>query len=241
MRSRQPSGSRPKCWRSDALYIMKRRLMNNVVSTAGSAGVPEARSCAAATREAPAKTASEISMAMAGAMPLATIATPVITPKAMTPGSTGKAARAPVRKLLVVIADAGLQFFAALVLAGFADPFAPGHAFLAGGFALARILRRRAHLLHHALVVLGAALAFARGARTLHAVLRLAHALFAALRILRLGAHLLQHAFAMLRAGLAMAGLLSLGARGLHLVAPLLPGLAILAFRPIEPPPLPFL
>src|SRR5258706_3052868 len=127
---------------------MKRRLMNNVVSTTSSAGVPEASSCAAATIEAPAKTAREISMAIGGAMPLATIATPVITPKAMMPGSTGNAARAPVTKLLLAGAvaavrpNAGLQLIAALVLAGFTDLFAPGHACLAGGFALARILRR---------------------------------------------------------------------------------------------------
>src|SRR2546423_5768353 len=103
---------------------MNRRLMKSVVSTTSSAGVSEARSCAAATIEAPAKTTIEITMATAGAMPLATIATPVITPKAMMPASTGSAARAPVRKLLVVAAvrpDAGPQFIGALVLAGFAD------------------------------------------------------------------------------------------------------------------------
>ena len=41
-------GSRPKCMRSDALYIMKRRLMKIVVRMTSAAGEPEARSCAAA-------------------------------------------------------------------------------------------------------------------------------------------------------------------------------------------------
>jgi hypothetical protein len=38
-----------------------------------------------------------MSIATAGAIPLATIATPVMTPKATMPGRTGSAARAPIR------------------------------------------------------------------------------------------------------------------------------------------------
>src|SRR4051812_44141582 len=148
---------------------MKRRLMKSVVNTTSNAGAPEARSCAAATIEAPAKTKIEISMATAGAMPLATIATPVMTPKATIPASTGSAARAPARYVLsgAVLADARLQLFAALFLAGFADLFAACQAFLAGLLALRRIIRLCAHLLQRAVVTLGAGLSFARCPRAL--------------------------------------------------------------------------
>src|SRR2546421_11755437 len=95
---RQRSGACAKCSRSDALYIMKRRFMKMVVRITSSAGVPEARSCAEATIEAPANTRSDISIAIAGAMPLATIATPQITPKGATPVSTGSEARTPSAK-----------------------------------------------------------------------------------------------------------------------------------------------
>src|SRR5438105_2916704 len=146
---------------------MKRRLMNTVVRTTSSTGVPEARSCAAATIEAPANTTIDISIATSGAMPLATIATPVMMPKAATPGSTGSAARAPARRSFraALFADAGLQLFAALVLAGLADPVAARHALLVERFALGGIARLRADLVHHAVLVRGAGLAFAGGAR----------------------------------------------------------------------------
>src|SRR6185503_5779048 len=74
---------------------MKRRLMISVVRTISAAGAAEARSCAEATMDAPANTMSDISMATSGGMPLATIATPVITPNGMMPRSTGSVARAP--------------------------------------------------------------------------------------------------------------------------------------------------
>src|SRR6185295_17194073 len=92
---RQRSGAPAKCARSDALYSMKRRLMISVVSTISAAGAAEARSCAEATMDAPANTMSDISIATSGGMPLATIATPVITPNGMMPRSTGSVARAP--------------------------------------------------------------------------------------------------------------------------------------------------
>src|SRR5258706_496110 len=113
---------------------MNRRLMNTVVSTTSSAGVSEASSCAAATIEAPANTTIDISIATGGAMPLATMATPVMMPKATTPGSAASAARAPARRSLLaaVFADAGLQLFAALVLAGLAQLLAVRHALLVG-------------------------------------------------------------------------------------------------------------
>ena len=63
-----------------------------------SAGVPEASSCAEATIEAPANTSSDVSIAASGGMPLATIATPVITPNGATPRRTGSEARAPAAK-----------------------------------------------------------------------------------------------------------------------------------------------
>src|SRR5216117_1625067 len=174
---------------------MNRRLMNTVVSTTSSAGVPEARSCAAATIEAPAKTMIDISIATSGAMPLATMATPVMTPKATMPASTGSAARAPATSSFraAVLADAGLQLFAALVLAGFADLLAPRDALLAERFALGRILRLGAHLLHHALLVVGPLLSFAGGARVAVHALRLGRALFAGLRVLLLRAHRLHY------------------------------------------------
>src|SRR6185503_11614781 len=56
--------------------------------TISAAGAAEARSCAEATMDAPANTMSDISMATSGGMPLATIATPVITPNGMMPRST---------------------------------------------------------------------------------------------------------------------------------------------------------
>src|SRR5437764_7887431 len=142
MSKRQRSGSRPKCRRSEALYIMKRRLMKTVVRITSAAGEPEARSCAAATIDAPAKTRSDISIAMSGVMPLATIATPAMTPNAATPGSTASAARAPARNssLAAVLAEAGLELFAALVLARLADLLAPRHAAAPLGFAFGRVL-----------------------------------------------------------------------------------------------------
>src|SRR5260221_2970612 len=163
MARRHASGSRLKCRRSEALYIMTRRLMNTAVSTTSSAGVSEASSCAAATIEAPANTTIDISIATGGVMPLATMATPVMMPKATTPGSAASAARAPARRSLLaaVFADAGLQLFAALVLAGLAQLLAARHALLVERFALRRILRLRAHLLHDAVLVFGAFLAFA--------------------------------------------------------------------------------
>src|SRR6185436_7721857 len=95
MAMRQRSGASAKCTRSDALYIMKRRLMISVVRMMSAAGAAEASSCAEATIEAPANTMSDISSATSGGMPLATIATPVITPNGTMPSSTGRVARAP--------------------------------------------------------------------------------------------------------------------------------------------------
>src|SRR6185436_11739757 len=95
MAMRQRSGASAKCTRGDALYIMKRRLMISVVRMMSAAGAAEASSCAEATIEAPANTMSDISSATSGGMPLATIATPVITPNGMMPRSTGSVARAP--------------------------------------------------------------------------------------------------------------------------------------------------
>src|SRR5438128_604256 len=194
---------------------MKRRLMKTVVITTSRTGVPEARSCAAATIEAPAKTMIDISIATSGAMPLATMATPVMTPKATTPASTGSAARAPARNSFraAVLADAGLQVFAALVLAGFADLLAPRDALLAERFALGGILGLRAQLLHHAVLVLGASLAFAGGARVAMRAFRLRRALFAGLGVLLLRAHRLHHALAPLGALFALAGFLGLRVR----------------------------
>src|SRR6476620_2056113 len=146
---------------------MNRRLMNTVVRMTSSAGVPDASSCAAATIEAPAKTTIDISIATSGGIPLATMATPVMTPKATTPGSTGSAARAPASRsfLAALFADAGLQVFAALVLAGFADPLAARQKLVADRLAPGRILGVGAHLLQHALLMLVALLALAGGAR----------------------------------------------------------------------------
>src|SRR5436190_2524518 len=236
MSSRQPSGSPPKYRRSDALYIMNRRLMNTVVRMTSSAGVLEARSCAAATIEAPAKTRSDISIATAGGMPLATMATPVMTPKATTPGSTGAAARAPATRSFgaELLADAGLQLFAALVLASLADLLAAREALLARALARGGVLRLRAHLLHHAVLVLVAALAFAGGTCILVRVLRLRGVLLAGRRVLRLGAHLLQHAIAPRRAGLSLTCLLGLSVCGSRLGDALLAGLGVLRLRAIE-------
>src|SRR5207302_1146178 len=121
--------------------------------------------------------------------------------------------------LAALLAETGPQFLAAHVLAGLADFLAPRKARAALGFAARRVLRLRAHLLHHALVVLGAALALARGARAARGVLHLRHALFAGLRILLLSAHLPQHAVAVLRTLLPLAGLLRLRALGPQLLA----------------------
>jgi len=69
-----------------------------VVRMITAAGAAEARSCADATIEAPANTSRDISMATSGGMPLATIATPVITPKGMMPSRIGSVPRAPAAK-----------------------------------------------------------------------------------------------------------------------------------------------
>ena len=69
--------------------------MNAVARSTSASGVPEARSCAEAIIEAPANTVIDISTAIAGAMPLATIATPVMSPNGATASSTGSEARAP--------------------------------------------------------------------------------------------------------------------------------------------------
>ena len=95
MASRQRSGSRAKCRRSEALYIMNRMFMNSVARMISAAGVPCDSSCAVATIDAPANTKIDIAIAVSGAMPLATIATPVITPKGTMPRRTGNAARKP--------------------------------------------------------------------------------------------------------------------------------------------------
>src|SRR5690242_21076776 len=103
---------------------MKRRLMKTVARITSATGEPEASSWAAATIDAPANTSSDISIASAGVMPLATMAMPAMTPNAATPGSTASAARAPAASsslAALLIADAGLQVVAALVLAGLAD------------------------------------------------------------------------------------------------------------------------
>src|SRR5438552_562014 len=215
---------------------MNRRLMNTVVKMTSSAGVPEASSCAAATIEAPANTTSDISIATSGAMPLATMATPVMTPKATMPASTGSAARAPATRSFraAVLADAGLQLFAALVLAVFADLLAPRQALLAKRLALGRVLRLRAHLLHHAILVLGANLAFAGGARIAVRAFRLRCALFAGLGVLLLRAHRLHQAVAPLGALLALAGLFGLRVRRLHLRHALLAGLRVPGLRAID-------
>src|SRR2546423_10679821 len=214
MRRRQPSGSWPKCWRSEALYIMKRRLMKMVVRMTSAAGEPEARSCAAATIEAPAKTRSDISIAMSGVMPLATIATPAMTPNAATPGSTASAARAPATNssLAALFADAGPELVAALVLARVADLLAPCHAAAHLGFAFGGVLRLRAARLHHAIRLLSALFAFAGGAQALRLVAQLRDALLARLRIPRLRAHLVRHALGVRGALAAGAGLLGAAA-----------------------------
>src|SRR2546425_571827 len=215
---------------------MKRRLMKTVVITTSRTGVPEARSCAAATIEAPAKTMIDISIATSGAMPLATMATPVMTPKATTPASTGSAARAPARNSFraAVLADAGLQFFAALVLAGLADLLAAREALLAERFALRCILRLRAHLLHHAVLVLRALFSLAGGARIAMHAFGFRDALLTGLGVLLLRAHRLHHAFAPLDALFSFAGLLGLRVRCLHLRRALLAGLRILGLRAVE-------
>src|SRR5687768_10541760 len=162
MASRRPSGASAKCSRSDALYIMKRRLMISVVSTMSSAGACDASSCAEATIEAPANTMSDISMATSGGMPLATIATPVMTPKGTMPRSTGRVARAPAAKLLLAAAfpalfpDTGPIVVALLVLARFADALALRRRFLGARLALRGVLALCAQLAPHAIAVLGA-------------------------------------------------------------------------------------
>src|SRR6267142_1031928 len=150
--------------------------------------------------------------------------------------SSSGAARAPASRLFLaaLFVDAGLQLFAALVLAGFADFLAACQALLAERFALGGVLRFRAHLLHHALVVLGALLAFAGGARIAVRGFRLGRAVLAGLGILRLRAHRLHHALAPLDALLSLAGLLGLGVRGFHLRHALLAGLRLLGFRAVE-------
>src|SRR5258708_34870312 len=79
MARRQRKGRCAKCSRSEALYIMNRMLMNSVARMISAAGVPCESSCAVATIDAPAKTKTDIAIAASGAMPLATIATPVMT------------------------------------------------------------------------------------------------------------------------------------------------------------------
>src|SRR2546423_2344841 len=236
MRRRQPSGSWPKCWRSEALYIMKRRLMKMVVRMTSAAGEPEARSCAAATIEAPAKTRSDISIAMSGVMPLATIATPAMTPNAATPGSTASAARAPATNssLAELFADADPEVDAALVLALLAHLLAPCHAAAHLGFAFAGVLRLRAALLHHAIRLLSALFAFAGGAHALCLVAQLRDALLARLRIPRLRAHLVRHALGVRGALAAGAGLLGAAACSDDFVAARLAGFRILGARAIE-------
>src|SRR5436853_4568982 len=179
MSKRQRSGSRPKCRRSDALYIMKRRLMKIVVRMTSAAGEPEARSCAAATIEAPAKTRSDISIAMSGVMPLATIATPAMTPNAATPGSTASAARAPAASssLAALFADASPQVVAVLVLARLADLLSPRHAAARLGLAACGVFRLGAALLDDAVGALAALLAFAGRAHVLRLVAHLRDAL----------------------------------------------------------------
>src|SRR4051812_2084644 len=141
---------------------MKRRLMKSVARMTRTAGVSCARSCAEATIEAPAKTITDIAMAAAGEMPLATIATPVMMPKGAMPSSTGRAARAPSaragrwRRLLFTetLPHAGAGFVALLVLARFAR-LPEGFAALLGfSLAFGRILRLRAHLVSHARAML---------------------------------------------------------------------------------------
>src|SRR5437588_11413370 len=54
--------------------------------------------------------------------------------------------------LAALLANTGAELLAALVLAGLADSGAPREARFALGLAARRVLRLRAHLLHHALV-----------------------------------------------------------------------------------------
>src|SRR5262249_36524291 len=124
--------------------------------------------------------------------------------------------------LAALLANAGLELLAALVLAGLADALASREACAAFGLAAPRVLRLGAHLLHHALVVRGPLSSLARGARPARRVLHPGHALLAGLRVLLLRAHLLQHAVAVLGAALAGAGLLGLLALGAQLLAALL-------------------
>src|SRR5262245_23460085 len=90
--------------------------------------------------------------------------------------------------LLALLADAALQLFALLALAGLADLGAAGGGFLHLRLAFRRVLRLRAHLAAHAIAPFLALLAFAGLARLLVRGLRLGEALLAGLGILRLRA-----------------------------------------------------
>src|SRR5512145_23822 len=136
---------------------MKRRLMTSVVRMTRARGVLEARSCAEATIEAPAKTTIDMSIATSGGMPLATMATPVMMPKGITASSTGSVARAPAVKLLFtsMLLEAGAQLVALLVLAGCARLLALLRRLLDLRLALCRVLGLCAQLAAHARAILG--------------------------------------------------------------------------------------
>src|SRR6267143_6760258 len=153
---------------------------------------------------------------------------------ATAPASRRSRAAASRSFLAALFADAGFQLFAALVLAGLADLLAARQALAADGLAPGGILRFRAHLLHHALLVLRAVLAFAGGPRVALRAAPLRRALLAGLRVLGLGAHLLHHALAPRGALFALAGLLGLGMRGPHLRRALFAGLGILRLRAVK-------
>src|SRR3990170_3842888 len=193
---------------------MKRRLMISVVRMITATGADEASSCAEATIEAPAKTSMDISMATSGGMPLATIATPVMTPKGMMPRRRGSVARAPATKATLLLAavtahllaHAGALLVAGLALARRVRLVALGHPFLGLRLALRRILALRAQLRAHALAARFALLAFARLARLAVRLAALGEALLAGFRVLALCADLALHAAAPLGAFLALAG-----------------------------------
>src|SRR5258708_7491310 len=208
MARRQRKGRCAKCSRSEALYIMNRMLMNSVARMISAAGVPCEGRCAVATIDAPAKTKTDIAIAASGAMPLATIAAPVMTPKGTMPRSTGSDARSPWEnversKAIEAPDSTGARWLqrdtVALLVGGDALLVQAGAELVPGWLAVARVIR----LVERCGALLEVRLALRR--------------------VLRLGAYLLAHAVAVLLALLAFARAARLLVRRLHL---LVPGLA---------------
>jgi len=92
---RQVLLSAPNCGPSEALYIMKRRLMTVAVAMITASGAPPARSCTRTICADPAKINQPIEKACHAVMPAATWAAPQTMPSGKMAMVSGAKARSP--------------------------------------------------------------------------------------------------------------------------------------------------